>query len=221
VVQTSRAGCRTPSTAATPSGWLSEVNALTPVWVLGSMCPGPRRCFPSYDSCRWLFDVSGRAGRELEFARAGLTFGGRRPNHFCRIPAHPFIPAIGSRDDLHARRLDVSPLLSSAVPPPSAWRTSPCVMNWPSCSDPSVALDFVDATAPSGSGSCSCGRAGGPAFSSSGLRQSSRGTARTRPGAGARSKPNSASSVMRSRSSPLPSTCGALAAAILDVAHLS
>jgi hypothetical protein len=31
--------------------------------------------------------------------------------------------------------------------PPSAWRTSLCVINWPSCSAPSVALGFVAATA--------------------------------------------------------------------------
>jgi putative transposase len=35
----------------------------------------------------------------------------------------------------------------SAGPPPSAWRTSPCVINWPSCNAPFVALGFVAATA--------------------------------------------------------------------------
>jgi len=42
--------------------------------------------------------------------RGGWTHcGGRRRNRFCRIPAHPFISAFGSRDDPYARRLDVSP----------------------------------------------------------------------------------------------------------------
>jgi hypothetical protein len=42
---------------------------------------------------------------------------------------------------------------------PLRWRTSLCVINWRSGSDPCVALDFVTATASSGSGSRGCGRA--------------------------------------------------------------
>jgi hypothetical protein len=62
---------------------------------------------------------------------------------------------------------------------------SVALINWPSRNDPWVALGFVAATASSGSGSRGCGPAGGPAFSSFGLRPSSPGTARVSSSTGA------------------------------------